>query len=469
MLCDECKTNSYDFTCKCLKKLCVSCSTKHIQLIEKQFSDIYNNDIKSKIEQINDICHQNNSIEQQHQIIHDWKSKQIQLINDISNEALNNLKKTQQLLSTINIDDLEKNFRIIRHEQLDEINEFKQNLCNKYTALSELSSIIKYNTLNDLLKNALNLISLDNDNNNNNNNEEENFTSFVDKSNIIYRIPRAHADCYGAIACHNNELVYYDFDRKTIIVIKTIYKTQSFEYKWPYEQRITDMDYSSILQLYLISTGRGTCELYSFDSDTGNINIWMTFQLRQRKMQVLKRFYCSLDSIFIVFWDKRGDYKKQCCDTLLLIDYNKKEIEYKTIKDLINIDGEIVDVACDDNSNVISLAYRSTIENNRVIGVYLFTKEWNVINVVQLDATNNSDCWFTPRISWSSVLNVFVFVEYTSATLFILNRNGIIKGKSTFEDQNDATQPLNICLSNDWIALYYQLSINIHRINKLLT
>ncbi|CAF2588305.1 unnamed protein product [Rotaria sp. Silwood2] len=305
-----------------------------------------------------------------------------------------------------------------------------------------------------------------------------------------YRIQRINSiivptnnDKYGGtICCHDNQLIYNDYDRRTqsfyltfipdINVLRTkhnIYRYEPDVTSGPSDDElIQDIAYSNKLSGYLVLN---RVRLRLFRPNTNDLIEFQTFGDR-----TLKRLSCSDTFIYLVVARNTRRYNG---DEILLIDYNKEEQACKTFHDVMShrinrgtgpIVGNISDLAVGSNEQV-TIGY--CLESRHEVGICLFKvsnygRAWTLIKHLLLDDCWHNDLSCTPRVEWCEKLNVIIVIEYMTGHLIMLDRNGLVKGECLFMDvENPHEAPINLSIStNAWLCARYESSIVIHKITS---
>ncbi len=284
----------------------------------------------------------------------------------------------------------------------------------------------------------------------------------------------------AAACCHNNQLLYNDFDKTTqefrLTFIRNINNStnkQTITWNQPDttingsdDGWIQDIIYSDKLSSYLLLN---RARLRRFNEDTNELDEFHTFTDR-----TMKRLACSDTYIYLTSSRGSGPYNG---DEIIFMNYDKEEQLSKTFRDIIPsrlnrgagpLVGEISDLAVGANEQVI-IGYR--LERRHEVGVCLFNvtndgREWSCVKQLLLNECWHSDLSYTPRLDWSEKLKVFILIEYITGHLIMIDREGQVEGECRFmQVENRQESPINLTIStNDWFAVRYSSSITIHKL-----
>jgi len=306
-------------------------------------------------------------------------------------------------------------------------------------------------------------------------------THHIQRVNPIL-IPTNHDKFAATICCHNNQLIYNDYDRTTrnshLIFIRDITNPttkQTIDWNPPDtiinaddDEWIQDIIYSDKLSSYLLLN---RTRLRLFKDDTNELEEYYTFNDR-----IMKRLSCSEKYLYLTSTLGNGPYHG---DEIILMNYNKEEQVCKTFREIIPsrinrgagpLVGEISDIAVGSNEQVI-IGYR--LERRHEVGVCLFNvtndgREWSCVKQFLLNDCWHSDLSYTPRIDWCEKLNVFILIEYMTGHLIMIDRDGQVEGECRFMHvENRQKSPINLTVStNDWLCIRYDSSISIHKLTS---
>jgi hypothetical protein len=306
-------------------------------------------------------------------------------------------------------------------------------------------------------------------------------TRFIQRVNPISI--STNNDQYAAtICCHNNQLIYNDYDRTTrdsrltfIPDITNPRVKQTIDWNPPDttinvddDEWIQDIIYSDKLSSYLL-LNRTRLRLYN--DHTNELEEFHTFTDR-----TMKRLSSNEKYIYLTSGHGSAPYNG---DEIILMNYDKEEQLSKTFRDIIPsrinrgagpLVGEISDLAVGSNDQV-TIGYR--LERRHEVGVCLFNvtndgREWSCIKQLLLNDCWHSDLSYTPRIDWCEKLNVFILIEYMTGHLIMVDKDGQVEGECRFMDvKNRRESPINLTIStNDWLCVRYESSISIHKLTS---
>jgi hypothetical protein len=286
----------------------------------------------------------------------------------------------------------------------------------------------------------------------------------------------------GTVCCHNNQLLYNDFDRTTqsshLIFIRDITNPttkQSITWEEPDsslnasdDEWIQDIIYSDKISGYLILN---RARLRVLKPNCHDLDEFQQFPDR-----IMKRLTCNDKYIYLTSTRSGAG---NTGDEIILMNYDKEEQLCKTFRDIIPsrlnrgagpLVGEISDIAAGSN-NQVTIGYR--LERRHEVGVCVFNvlndgKEWSCIKQLLLNECWHSDLSYTPRIDWCEKLNLFLLIEYMTGHLIMIDKDGQVEGECRFMHvENRRESPINLTIStNDWLCVRYESSISIHRVNS---
>jgi hypothetical protein len=306
-------------------------------------------------------------------------------------------------------------------------------------------------------------------------------TRHIQRVNPIL-IPTNNDKFAATVCCHNNQLIYNNYDRTTqdfrLIFLRDIANQtvkQIIDWHPPDttinaedDEWIQDIIYSDKLSSYLLLN---RARLRVFKEETNQLKEYHTFHDR-----IMKRLSCSDKYIYLI--STHGSATDNG-DEIILMNYNKEERVCKTFRDIIpnrmnrgveTLVGEISDLTVGSNEKVI-VGYR--LERRHEVGVFLFNvindgTEWSFVRQILLNECWHKNLSYTPRIDWCGKLNVFILIEYMTGHLIMINQDGQVEGECHFMDAaNRRESPINLTVSsNDWLCVRYQSSISIHKLTS---
>ncbi|CAF5002863.1 unnamed protein product [Rotaria sp. Silwood1] len=285
----------------------------------------------------------------------------------------------------------------------------------------------------------------------------------------------------GTICCHNNQLIYNDYDRMTrssrLTFIPNIYDLNTkHDIDWDQsdttfgsddDEWIQDITYSNKLSGYLILN---RARLRLLKENTNDLIEFQTFIDR-----TMKRLSCSDIHIYLVVAPNATTFYG---DEIVLMNYDKEEQVCKKFRDLMPprmnrgagpLVGEISDLTVVSNDQ-IAIGYR--LERRHEVGICLFKilndgREWTCNKQLLLDDCWHNDLSYTPRMDWSETLNAVILIEYMTGHLITIDRNGQVTGESRFmHAENHRESPINLTIAtNNLLCVRFESSIAIHKIN----
>jgi len=306
-------------------------------------------------------------------------------------------------------------------------------------------------------------------------------TRYIQRINPIL-IPSNNDKFAATVCCHNNQLLYNDYDRTTqnfsLIFLRDIanptmkqiinWNTPDTSINAEDDEWIQDIAYSDKLSGYLLLN---RARLRLFKEETNELNEYYTFHDR-----IMKRLSCGDKHIYLTSTHGNPPYNG---DEIIIMNYNKQEQLSKTFRDIIPnrmnrgagpLVGEISDLAVGSNEQII-ISYR--LERRHEVGVCLFNvtndgREWSCVKQLLLNECWHNNLPYTPRIDWSEKLNVFILIEYMTGHLIMIDQDGQVEGECRFMDvANRRESPINLTVSsNDWLGVRYETSISIHKLNS---
>ncbi|CAF4091887.1 unnamed protein product [Rotaria sp. Silwood2] len=284
----------------------------------------------------------------------------------------------------------------------------------------------------------------------------------------------------GTICCHNNQLIYNDYDRtirsSRLTFIPNIYDLTTKHYIDWYEpdsavgsgddEWIQDITYSNRLSGYLILN---RARLRLFKDYTNDLIEFQTFVDR-----TMKRLSCSDNHIYLVVAPNTTTYHG---DEIVLMNYDKEEKVCKTFRDIMPtrmnrgagpLVGEISDLTVVSNEK-IAMGYR--FERRHEVGICLFKisndgRDWSCIKQLLLDDCWHNDLSYTPKMDWSAKLNAIILIEYMTGHLIVLDQDGQVTGECRFMHvENHRESPINLTVgTNNLLCARFESSIAIHKI-----
>ncbi|CAF1617823.1 unnamed protein product [Rotaria sp. Silwood1] len=285
----------------------------------------------------------------------------------------------------------------------------------------------------------------------------------------------------GTICCHNNQLIYNDYDRMTrssrLTFIPNIYDLNTkHDIDWDQsdttfgsgdDEWIQDITYSNKLSGYLILN---RARLRLLKENTNDLIEFQTFIDR-----TMKRLSCSDIHIYLVVAPNATTFYG---DEIVLMNYDKEEQVCKKFRDLMPprmnrgagpLVGEISDLTVV-SIDQIAIGYR--LERRHEVGICLFKilndgREWTCNKQLLLDDCWHNDLSYTPRMDWSETLNAVILIEYMTGHLITIDRNGQVTGESRFmHAENHRESPINLTIAtNNLLCVRFESSIAIHKIN----
>ncbi|CAF0783912.1 unnamed protein product [Rotaria sordida] len=348
--------------------------------------------------------------------------------------------------------------------------------------INELRDEVHTNELpNEIHTKELTSVTYTNDSINDNTNHDEfdaGQTRQIQRINPI--LISVNNDRYvGAICCHNNQLIYNDYDRITrssrltfIPDINDLATKQFINWYQPDasfgsgdNEWIQDITYSNKLSAYLILN---RARLRLLKDNTNDLIEFQTFFNR-----TMKRLSCSDTHIYLVVAPSTITYYG---DEIILMNYNKEEQICKTFRDILpsrmnrgagSLVGEISDLTVISNEQ-IAIGYR--FERRREVGICLLKvlndgREWSCFKQLLLD-----DCWhnelpYTPRVDWCAKLNAIILIEYMTGHLIMIDKDGQVTGECRFMHvENHRESPINLSVTNNLLCARFESSIAIHKI-----
>ncbi|CAF2372672.1 unnamed protein product [Rotaria sp. Silwood2] len=288
-----------------------------------------------------------------------------------------------------------------------------------------------------------------------------------------------HDNFVGTVCCHDNQLLYNDYNQITqnyrltfvrdltqptirqIIDWNDSDRSIDGDDKW-----VQDIAYSTKLKGYLLLTRSSLRVLYDQRNQLEGFH-----EFPDRKM---KRVTCNDRYIYLIV---AADPTSHNGDEIIMMNYDKEENICKTFRDIVlngRTDlggthvGEISDLAVNMYGQIM-LAYRLKLHRQVRVCTYNVSNDgqnWTIVKQLLLNECWNDDVSYTPRMEWCEKLNVFFLIEYITSHLIMLDKNGQVKGECRFMSvQNRQESPLNLTIStDDKLCLRYESSINIHQI-----
>jgi len=163
-------------------------------------------------------------------------------------------------------------------------------------------------------------------------------------------------------------------------------------------------------------------------------------------------------------------------DTIIFLTYDKEEVS-KAFTDIIPsrmnrgtapLNGEITDIAVGTRDQLM-ITYR--IDRRSEVGICLFQvtnrgRDWSCVKQLQLNECWHASLNFTPRVEWSSKLDVFVLIEYMTGHLLMINQSGHVQGECRFiHNEGKSESPINLSISNrDWLCTRYDSMIVVKKL-----
>ncbi|CAF0796830.1 unnamed protein product [Rotaria sp. Silwood1] len=535
-LCSFCSERPYDLICTCGDKFDFICIHSHVAEIRHEFENIHD----QTGEQLLQVEHatENKDCTNAKTIIENWRQKRIQEINDIADDALNQTQHLENAYLNVGTfrtqyNALNEQSERIDHGQLHSIHSLQRQIVEKIDQLTNLPELIQDDrSLDTKLQSKLNpntfnpdstthvtesvisalVVPLDtttstttgqppiatstmsieqpkelvnNDLVSSSTMETLGHDDFdVGETVNIERnnpkiIPVTHDNYAGTVCCHNNQLVYNDYNESTknsrLIFIPDLEQPTTRQIiDWnDFDRTIGDGDkwvqdivYSTILKGYLLLT---SSNLYVLHDNTNQLEEFHDFPGR-----TMKRVTCNDTYIYLI---AASSTMSQNGDEIIIINYDKEEKVCKTLPDItlhgrndmsVTHVGEISDLAISTNGQII-LAYRAKLR--RQVRVCIFNvsddgNKWTIVKQLLLNDCWNDNVSFTPRMEWCEKLHAFFLIEYITSHLIMLDEAGQVKGECRFVNaQNRRESPLNITISaTDKLCLRYESSINVHQL-----
>ncbi|CAF0936825.1 unnamed protein product [Adineta steineri] len=310
--------------------------------------------------------------------------------------------------------------------------------------------------------------------------------SSVDQVSVLStenkRIPCTPDGNNGAVALHEDELVFVNIRKGSEICVIPNLKTKNVLRRLPFidlSKRIVDIDYSTYHKQFVMATNKFASAsrdgnddepyLYLFDTHNDSFERWMAFSA----WESIQRVCCTPLHAYLIIQSVGESIIAQ-------IPMHTKEIDRRFASDLISLPHErrfrLIDINCSASirHQIIAIAYNGADRSEGgegPIGICLFNTNWIRLASIA-DIGNSSMPYCVPRLTWLNKLNILAMINFESGDLIMFNSSGEKQDVQPYsrivEDEKSGqtnSKPINICATQNWAAIRYAHFINIHRIN----
>lgn len=133
----------------------------------------------------------------------------------------------------------------------------------------------------------------------------------------------------------------------------------------------------------------------------------------------------------------------------------------------------LIDICCAPSNKQLAVAYNCALgSQSGPVGIHIFdpTTNWILLGRIDLRSTNVE--FYMPRLMYLNKVNLFVALHIRNGNLLFYNDRGERVGRRPFigyaeeyEDDQPHLYPVNICASQDLVAVRFSRWITVHRIN----
>jgi hypothetical protein len=133
----------------------------------------------------------------------------------------------------------------------------------------------------------------------------------------------------------------------------------------------------------------------------------------------------------------------------------------------------LIDICCSSSNKQLAVAYNCSFGSQRgPVGVHIFNPIDNWILLARIDLGYTDVQYYMPRLMYLTKVNLFVVLHINNGNFIFYNTLGEQVGKRSFiryAEEYEETQPhlypVNICASQDFVAVRFSRCITVHRIN----
>jgi hypothetical protein len=319
----------------------------------------------------------------------------------------------------------------------------------------------------------------------------------VDQALIIKQHPSYIAKCYkdeaGVMAITDDQLAYVDlvWNRENVRAMKmhVISNVASRVSESPSDRvigfpydgervRVVDMDYWPTHDRYVLAvvqTGEQRASWhYLFNPVAGDDEEVFERWVDCLPGDTISRVCCTAQTVYEIVNHYRSGF------VVLLnvhgVTRTRKPASFLFPSDPNRYNSDnlrLIDICCSQSNQQLAVAYNCAVRSKRgQVGIHIFdpTKDWTLLGRIDLGSTDVE--YYMPRLMYLNKVNLFVALHIKNGNLIFYNNRGERVGRRSFigyaeeyEEDQPHLYPVNICASQNLVAVRFSRRITVHRVN----